>query len=146
MTPSTRSKNANSKRRKLEPTELDVLVAGRDMMNRSTKKMGAIDSEVRRFREMFGVVPKVALIGWQMLTDSTLLPEGGKLEHWLWTLCFLKVYAKQGPMCVLCGGCDPKTFKYWVWNFLEAFALLEPDVVSTIVFFVRQLCCTLITV
>lgn len=129
MAPTTRSTNTN-KRPKLEPTENDVLIAGRDMMNRSTKKMGAIESEVCRFREMFGVVPKVALKGWQMLTESGLLPEGGKLEHWLWTLCFLKVYAKQGPMCVLCGGCDPKTFKYWVWNFLEAFALLEPDVVS----------------
>ena len=130
MAPSTRSSSTRKRQKDSLPTELDVLSAGRDMMNRSTKKMGAIASEIRRFRELFGVVPKVALQAFQMMTLAAVLPEGGTLQHWLWTLCFLKVYAKQGPMCVLCGGCDPKTFKDRVWNFLEAFALLEPDVVS----------------
>ena len=61
--------------------------------------MGSYGEEDRRFREMFGVGPLVALTAWSMLTTLGLLPDNGTLTHYLWALCFLKVYAKQGPMC-----------------------------------------------
>ena len=121
----------DTKRRKqAEVTATDFLVAGKEMMNRSEKKMGKIDSEERRFREMFGVDPKVAAIAWQMMAAARLMPRKGTMQHWLWTLCFLKVHAKQGPMCALCGGVDPKTFKKWVNLFLEAFVNLETEIAS----------------
>ena len=41
----------------------------------------------------------------------------------------LKMYAKQGPMCVLCGGVDHKTLKRWVKAFVTALADLKPNVV-----------------
>ena len=43
---------------------------------------------------------------------------------------FLKVYAKEGTMCALAGGIDPKTFRYWAWKFITAIANIEPAVVS----------------
>ena len=92
--------------------------------------MGAPATEDRRFREMFGVCPEVALAAWTMMCSAGILPEGGTLMHWLWTLCFMKVYAKQGPLSVLCGGADPKTIHKWVWLFIRAFVVLEGDVVS----------------
>lgn len=99
-------------------------------MGRSEKKMGAILVEDRRFREMFGVPPIVCLTAWSMLCTIGSLPLDGTLMYFLWTLCFLKVCAKQGPMAVLCGGADPKTIKKWVWQFIFAIADLEQDVVS----------------
>ena len=116
--------------RPTEPTEADFIRVGKDMMNRSEKMMGSPASEDRRFREMFGVCPAVALVAWNMLCVAGLLPEGGTMMHWLWTLCFLKVHAKQGPLSVLCGGADPKTVQKWVWLFIRAFIVLEGDVVS----------------
>ena len=101
------------------------------MMNRSTAKMGSYKEEERRFREMFGVGPMVALTAWSMMTTLCLLPAGGTLIHYLWTLCFLKVYAKQGPMCALCGGVDHKTLKKWVSAFVGALADLEAHVVRS---------------
>lgn len=124
-----RTRAAAKQQKQTEITASDVLLTGRDMMHRSEKKMGTIDGEFRRFKEMFGVVPQVALQGWMMLATAGLIPAHGALVHWLWALCFLKVYAKQGVMCVLCGGCDPKTFRTRVWAFLEAFVLLEAEVV-----------------
>ena len=124
------AKTRAAKRKKDEPPSLqDVFNAGKDMMNRSEKEMGAIQVEDRRFREMFGVGPLIALSAWSLLCTNGLLPEVGTLTHFLWTLCFLKVYAKQGPLCVLCGGCDHKTVMKWVWLFVGALADLEPDLV-----------------
>ena len=117
------SGNGTSKKvRQANPQLEEIMDRGRDMMNRSEKMMGAPATEDRRFREMFGVCPEVALVAWQMMCSAGILPEGGTLMHWLWTLCFLKVYAKQGPLSVLCGGADPKTMHKWV--------VLEGDVVS----------------
>jgi hypothetical protein len=122
---------AGQKRKKSStPTVEDLLLLGKDMMNRSEKKMGAPETEERRFRELFGVSPTVALIAWNLMDAASLLPKGGSLKHWLWTLCFLKVYAKEQPMCSLCGGIDPKTLRKWVHAFIEAFTILEGAVVS----------------
>ena len=101
-------------------------------MGRSEHKMGAIASEERRFRELFRVGPAVALITWNMLCNLGFLPDGGTMLHFLWTLCFLKVYAKQAAMCVLYGAVDPKTAKKWVSQFIRAIADLAPHVVSNI--------------
>jgi hypothetical protein len=100
------------------------------MMDRLEKAMTTIALEERRFREMFGVSPAVALVAWNMMCDADLLPEKGELKHWLWTLCFLKVYAKQAPLCALCGAADPKTINNWVWAFIQAFIILEGEGVS----------------
>jgi hypothetical protein len=70
-----------------------------------------------------------SMLGWNLLVSNDLLPDGGKLMHFLWTLCFMKVYAKQGPMSVLCGGADQKTIRKWAWAFMSALASLEPDLV-----------------
>ena len=106
-----------------------MLEAGKDMMNRSNKCLRAIGTEERDFRELFGVGLIVALTAWNTLSSLCLIPEGGQLKHFLWTLCFMKVYARQGPMSILCNGADHKTIQKWVWQFITALACLEPDVV-----------------
>ena len=118
------------KRRKpAQPTLNDMLQAGRDMMNRSEKAMGSFKVEDRRFREKFGVGPSVALKTFTMLSTLDYLPDGGTLCHFLWTLCFLKVHPKQGPLSVLCGGKDAKTISKWTKQFIISIADLEPELV-----------------
>ena len=50
----------------------------------------------------------------------------------------MKVYPKQGPGCsvagVSSGTIDPKTFRKWVWAFIEATAELVDLVVRYILF------------
>jgi hypothetical protein len=121
---------SSKRQRAAKPKLQDMFDAGRDMMNRHDKCMRAVGTEDRDFRELFGVGPMVALTAWNMLASLSLVPEGGALKHFLWTLCFMKVYAKQGPMSILCNGADHKTIHKWVWQFMEALADLEPDVVS----------------
>ena len=102
-----------------EATVDDFISLGRDLMGRSEHKMGAVASEECRFRELFGVGPAVALITWNMLCNLRFLQDGGTMLHFLWTLCFLKVYAKQAAMCVLYGAVDPKMAEKWVSQFIE---------------------------
>ena len=118
------------RRKQVEPTLEDVYAIGRDMMNRSSKEMGAMEAEERRFRDLFGVGAMVALACFEWLNHSDLLPEGGTLLHLLWTLCFLKVYPTETPLSSLCGGADPKTIRKWVWLFIGALASLEGCLVS----------------
>ena len=106
-------------------------------MNRSSKKMGAIETEERRFRDLFGVGAMVALATFAWLNHTELLPKGGTLQHFLWTLCFLKVYPTETPLSALCGGADPKTIRKWVWLFIFALADLEIILVSLLL---PQLC------
>ena len=102
-------------------------------MNRSEAKMGAIETEERRFRELFGVGAMVAMATFSWLNYVDRLPQGGTLKHFLWTLCFLKVYATETVMSSLCGGADPKTIRKWVWRFIFALSELEEHVVRLIV-------------
>ena len=70
-----------------------------------------------------------------MLYESGLLPDNGQPKHLLWACYFLKVYPKQAAGCSVVGGTsgavDPKTMKYWVWEFIDGIGELVDDVVST---------------
>jgi hypothetical protein len=71
----------------------------------------------------------LSLWGLWLLT-ADLLPDDGTLEHLLWTLMFIKIYAKQKIMSSLCGGTlDPQTLKKLVELFVKAVSSLEPILV-----------------
>jgi hypothetical protein len=86
----------------------------------------------RSFREYFGCGAQTALALWALILSSAALPEGGSLQHMLWTLMFMKVYAKSEIMSRLTGGADKSTIRKWVWQFIIAIASLEPQVISVI--------------
>jgi hypothetical protein len=77
---------------------------------------------------------RVVKILWELIVRDKLQPKGGRPEHLLWMLYFLKVYPKQGPGCLVvgasAGAVDPKTHRKWVWAFIEAIAELVDCVVS----------------
>jgi len=72
--------------------------------------------------------------GWELVVRDQLRSKGGRPEHLLWTLHFLKVYPKQGPGCSTVGASngaiDPKTHRKCVWAFIEAISELVDVVVS----------------
>ena len=115
-----------------------IMSVGRDIQNRSSRRVGAKVVEDRYFKEYFGVSPLVVSIVWNLLAQHDLIPEKGEIKHLLWALVFLKVYPKQGPVCSLVGGSngavDPKTFRKWVWKFIFNISFLDEVVVSNEIF------------
>lgn len=102
--------------------------------NRSSQHIRAKVVENQLFKEYFGVSATAALIVWKLLEEHNLIPKEGKFKHLLWTLVFLKVYVKQGPVCSLVGRTkgvvNPRTFCKWVWKFIFIFKLLDKVEVS----------------
>lgn len=81
-------------------------------------------------RDWFGCGPHVLLDTWKHLVAFELVPDGGTLEHMLWTFIFMKQYPKGQALKMLCGGHDLKTIRYRVRDFIEALAMLESAIVS----------------
>jgi hypothetical protein len=52
------------------------------------------------------------------------------IEHLLWTLMFLKTYAKQKVLCALAGAVRDETFQKWTWDFIHAIVQLEDSIIS----------------
>lgn len=119
--------------RATKPTSADFYREGKEVQNRSGRVTTAANED-RLFREFFGCGADKALIAWNMLESSDLVPPGGKINHLLWTLFFMKQYPVEGLACGAVGGSkgkiDPKTYRKWVWPFLCALSELEPYVVS----------------
>ena len=65
---------------------------------------------------------------------ATIKPihKGVKPVHLLWALLFMKVYAEESIHAGLVGGVDEKTFRKWVWIFVQEISYLEDEVVSRI--------------
>ena len=123
---------------KLRKTNLHVILElAREMWGRDKTNTRSIANEDRDFREFFGCGPLVACNLWQLLFEHDLIPTGGDLKYFLWTLMFLKVYGKQRTMSTL-AGVDKKTFEKWVWLFINSFVDLGKYVVSYISMYVHQ--------
>lgn len=127
--------NDNVKRKRMsDPTPTDFILIGKEIQNKSGRKIGSEATEDRAFREFFGINHFVATVLWNTLAVNDFIPAEGEIKHLLWTLHFMKVYPKQGVVCSIVGGSsgavDPKTFRKYMWPFIHAIADLEPVVVS----------------
>ena len=67
------------------------------------------NQKIAVFETFFGVGAIVASACFSWLNFTNLLPVGGTFQHFLWTLCFLKVYPTETPLFALCNEADPKT-------------------------------------
>ncbi len=106
-------------------------------MNRGTHQLGKLDKnapEDMRFCTFYGVLAIAVLDAWRKLTYHALVPKGEWFFHLLWALMFMKLYVTEPDMCAnaggSCGDVDPRTFRKWVWPFIEALAELQYKVVS----------------
>lgn len=78
----------------------------------------------RKFRSCFGASVLVLTIAWNTLVVQNLLPEGGHPKHLLWMCAFLKTYSSE-DVYASWFKVSEKTFRKWVWLFLEAVAKIE---------------------
>jgi hypothetical protein len=120
----------SKRQRETLPNIEDLMPYAREMWRRKDPhKAMSTQTENRDFRDFFGCGPLVALELWRLLKTNDFLPQGGRLEHLLWMLAFLKTYGHRKLMCSICGGIDYKTLMKWVLLFVEAVADVEPLIV-----------------
>jgi hypothetical protein len=109
-------------------------VIARNIQNQVSCCVGWELKEARLFREFFGTSVRVAEILWELVVCDKLRPRGGRPEHLLWALYFMKVYPKQGLSCLVvgmsAGTVNPKTHRKWVWVYVKAITKLVYVVVS----------------
>ena len=102
--------------------------------NRNHRNDSSEATEMRIFRELFGTRLLVVENLWLLLDELSLHPEGGLPKHLLWALHFMKAYPLQAQGCAAVGrsggAVDPKTYRKWVWAYIEAVSDLELEVVS----------------
>ena len=114
----------------------DFEALARDIQNQASRRVGAVTTETRHFREFFGTSVLVVKKTWELLERDSLPQEGGRPKHLLWALHFMKVNPKQSPGCsavgASAGAVDPKTDRKWVWAFIDADTNLVDVVVSKI--------------
>ena len=118
----------------------------------SWKDSGLADSDTfqRRWMSLFGVSPFVCALIWNMLapTMNTTFGHSVHPRHLLWAFCFMKVYATEKPMRILCGGGverdapDEKTYRKWVWIFVYSIHNLYDALVSVFSFLLLYLFCS----
>ena len=77
------------------------------------QESGEIDkttqTEDRKFCETFGCGLLIAFSVWNIMSKNDLIPDGGSIIHYLWSLIFMKVYARTSVMSILASA-DDKTF------------------------------------
>jgi hypothetical protein len=90
----------------------------RGIQNQASRQVESEPTEAWLFFEFFGTSVSVIKILWQIVVRDKPRPRGGRPEHLLWLLYFLKVFPKQGPGCLVvgasAGAVDPKTHRKWV--------------------------------
>ena len=89
------------------------------------------EGNMRRFRENFGTSPLICSITWSFLVLTSSVPRGGRPEHLLWALMFLKTYATTNVLSSI-AKVDEKTVRLWIWRFVEAISYITDQIVSNI--------------
>lgn len=76
---------------------------------------------LRKFRSFYGIYPEVFSVLWKKITTK---PVGSEPKHLLWCMLFLKNYNTEHVNCAITK-VDEKTFRLWVWRFVELLADLD---------------------
>ena len=126
-----RNLNLSERNNASHPSTDDILRLARILWNRNPEKVRSTQTEDVEFRATFGCHVLIVRSIYKLLYSEDLLPEGGKLEHLLWALMFLKIYAGFKDLASR-AGVDEQTFKKWSWLFVLAIANLESIMVSVL--------------
>jgi hypothetical protein len=88
----------------------------------------------RRFASWFGTDPQKCSILWEKLNHYGWFQYTGSRgthpKHLLWTLMFLKCYGTEAVHAANVGA-DEKTYRKWVWFYLEGITHLREHIVRT---------------
>ena len=108
-------------------------IAGQVMMNSTTTNTESSTFQ-RRWRSMFGASPLVCCKLWVLLARFRKHMTRPQHKHLLWALMFLRKYSNDHDLANTAAGgwddaVDEKTFRKWIWLFVEAISFLEMDVI-----------------
>ena len=90
-------------------------------------------TRLERYKELFGVTPLKAYLVWTYAVLENGYgndPHQFEKKHLLWALMFMKTYDRTNNLAARVG-CDPKTFRKWVWKMIGVLSDLSGDVVSS---------------
>lgn len=134
MTDNAASSTSLAKRSRppdISQTEEEFRSIGISMMRREKAQNKSEISFLRRWKEHFGIRPRLIAHIWDTLLDKTMLLEiGASKKHLLWALMFLRLYLTEKVNCSLAGCLDEGTFRGWCWRFIDELAALAPSLVS----------------
>lgn len=113
-------------------TQDDFMCIGMSIMGRNHHH--ANETSRRRFSAWFGTDPQTCAILWEKLNYYGWLDYAGirgtHPKHLLWSLMFLKCYATEAVHSANVG-VDEKTYRKWIWFYLEGITLLRKHIVGT---------------
>jgi hypothetical protein len=93
--------------------EADFLRIGNRLINHHNLR--SVGTGHRRYRAIFGTSPLVCSIVWAKILEN--VPVGGRPQHLLWSLMFLKTYSTEHVLRVTTK-VDEKTQRKWIWIFV----------------------------
>ena len=108
-------------------TENEFLAHG-ELIHSEGKSISISLSE-ERFKAFFKVSPKLASKIWYLLHKHTRMPLLTKPRHLLWALFFMNDYGSERIQSRVLG-CDPKTFRKYVWPMIGYIYTLRRTIVS----------------
>ncbi len=103
--------------------------AAQPILNLKFTRLDGISSH-HQWMACFGAKPNVMAHLWTLIDPERTMPTGVKTEHIIWAFYFLKLYTQEEVNTRNVGGPDEKTFRKWVWLFVEAISYQEYPVVS----------------
>ena len=114
-------------------TPEEFMTAGTRLIKRRSASQGwRIDGNTtfRRFKAHFGATPSICAEIWEMLNPNELICPKARLEHLLWGLMLIKIYATEEVLAGIAGVTE-KTYRKWAWTFIENVAGLSHSLVRT---------------
>ena len=94
---------------------------------------GSLQTQYRRFKAHFGIDWLICGKLWMLLLplfcDDSYNLGGAKKKHLLWTLLFLRLYDTEEILAAKVGAVE-KTYRKWVWLFVDLISYLQVDIVS----------------
>lgn len=81
-------------------------------------------TQLRRFKDVYGVLPVVVQAIWYDL--KKVVPDNAKMDHLFWALYFLRRYPTEGDFAGRLNK-DPKTLQKWVWTMIFGIQELKAE-------------------
>jgi len=103
----------------IHPPNRFILAARPILKSRTASLEGVMDCQC--WMSCFGAEPEVVVNLWMRIDPKMTMPKGAKAKHIMWTLYVLKLYnAQEVNIQNIDRNPVEKTFRKWVWLFIEA--------------------------
>ena len=111
-------------------TKQEVEDIAKEMLRFPARRKWEPAGKDARMRPLFGASSEAIAGLWNRIASKGNIESGGKVQHLLWALVFLKVYSTEEIHCAIVGWPTTKTFRKWSWYFVKKVAALKDDVIK----------------